>query len=130
MKRFNYGLIGGVLLAVAIPLVAWASVHTATWQKATTHTDGSAIPATGVGSVTTTVEYGTCNGNAFGTKIADIVVRSPGTSAQTPNLPPGRYCVRGKHTTDTYNVDSDWTPAVVLVVEAPKPNPPTMVGVN
>lgn len=113
-------IIAAALLAASVAL---AATHSVTWSKADTNTDGTPIPATGEGSITTTVEYGTCNGAEFGTKIADVVTASAGTGVMTPNLAPGTYCFRAKHT-NTYGVDSDWTPTAQLVEVAPKPNPP------
>lgn len=116
------------LLGLATMLVcaaAFAAVRTATWTKATTNTDGSSIPATGPGSVTTTAEYGSCNaaGTDFGTKIGDIVVASSGTTAQTPNFAPGTYCIRYWHT-NTFGVESEKTVGKYTEA-APTPNKPT-----
>ena len=117
-------MISTAAVALLFSAVAIAAVHTATWTKATRNTDGSTIPATGPGSVTTTVEYGTCNGDAFGTRIGDVVTASTGTTAPTPNLSPGTYCFRARHE-NTYGETSDWSAVVKLVEAAPKPNPPT-----
>jgi len=111
------------ILIATVSATALAAVRTVSWTKATTNVDGSSIPSTGAGSITTAVEYGTCNGENFGTKIADVVANSTGTSVPTPNLTPGTYCFRAKHV-NTYGVESD--AVVVKYVEAaPKPNPPT-----
>lgn len=114
-------LVGAMLLAT----VALAASRTISWTKATTNTDGSSIPATGPGSVVTSAELGTCNagGTDFGTKIADLVVNSAGTTAPSYDFAPGTYCIRYWHT-NTYGVESD--KAVGKYVEAaPKPNKPS-----
>lgn len=113
-----------VVLSLLACGIAWAAVHSSSWTKATTNTDGSAIPATGAGSITTTVEYGTCNGQGFGTRIADVIAGTSSSTAPTPNLGPGTYCFRAKHT-NTYGVDSDWSQVAQLIEAPPKPNPPT-----
>lgn len=123
MNRLNKAV--AVALLASIAAVAFAAVRTVAWTKATTNTDGSSIPATGPGSVTTTVEYGTCNtaGTAFGTKIADVAVASTGTSAPPIDLAPGTYCFRYWHT-NTFGVESE--KAVGKYVEAaPTPNKPS-----
>lgn len=116
-------------LALVIAMPVMAAVVNVTWTKATTNVDGSAIPATGAGSVTTTVEYGTCNGAAFGTKIADVVTATAGVAADSPNLAPGTYCFRAFHT-NTFGVNSDPSAVGVKVIGPPKPNPPTITGIN
>lgn len=134
MRSFQRG-IAWVVLAVMASLcigVAYAATHTVSWTKATVNTDGSAIPATGPGSVTTTVELGTCNadGSNF-VKAGNIVSDSAGTSAPTGNLAFNQtICVRAFHV-NTYGNQSAYTPVIRYTeVAAPTPNPPILVGVN
>jgi hypothetical protein len=117
--------------AMMLSMAAIAAVATASWTNATKNTDGTDIPASGAGSlVSTTVEWATCGaGDTFGTKAGEVVTASPGTTRQTPDLLPGRWCFRAFHT-NTYGSTSDPTPVVVKVVAAPKPNPPTNFSVN
>ena len=125
MKLQGYVVVA--LIALASSLAIAATIN-ASWTNATQNTDGSAIPATGAGSlVSTTVEYGTCNGNAFGTKIGEVT--SAGTGAVTPNLGPGRYCARAFHT-NTYGEVSDPSAVGIKVIASPKPNPPSNFSFN
>lgn len=123
-------MIAALAVLMMIPL-AYAATHTATWTKATTNTDGSPIPATGPGSVVTTMEYGTCNvdGTNF-VKTGDVVVGTSGTSATTPNYPAGqRTCHRAYHV-NTYGNRSDYTPVIQTTEPNPIPNPPSLLTVN
>lgn len=124
LRLASFYLIAVILFVAAGAAVA--AVLTATWQNATTNTDGSAIPATGPGSIASTrFEWGTCgSGGTFGTKLGERVVAGTVTSAPTDDLGPGTYCGRGYHT-NTYGVESDPSIVVQKVVPAPKPNPPT-----
>lgn len=127
MKKFLLSL--AALLTVST--VVFAAIHTATWTKATTNTDGSAIPATGNGSVTTTVEYGTCNADGSGfTRTGDVVADSAGTSATTPNYVAGsRVCHRAYHK-NTYGNVSAYSNVIVVSEPTPVPNPPVLTAVN
>lgn len=117
-------LIGSIVTLMCVGMLAYAATHNVSWTKATSNTDGTTIPATGPGSVVTQVEYGTCNGDSFGTRIGDVVANSSGTTAVTPNLSPGTYCFRARHI-NTYGEESAWGATVKVVEAAPVPNPPT-----
>lgn len=123
-------MIAALAVLLTIPL-AYAATHTATWTKATTNVDGSAIPATGPGSVTTTVEYGTCNPDGSGfTRIGDVIAGTGGTTATTPDFPPGqRTCYRAYHT-NTYGQNSAYSAVAQTTEPTPAPNPPTNLTVN
>ena len=110
--------------------LALAAILTVNWQNATTNTDGSAIPASGPGSLTETrIEYGTCNAarTAIASVLGTITVPGTATTAQSPDLGPGVYCARAQHV-NTYGVASDWSNVASREILAPKPNPPSNFG--
>lgn len=110
--------------------VAFAATASLTWTNATKNTDGSNIPATGPGSLTSTlIEYGSCSGGAFGTKAGEVVVAGTVTNTTVPGLEPGTYCFRAKHI-NTYGEMSDWSAVVSKTYAAPKPNPPTNFSIG
>lgn len=124
MKRYLLPL---ALLALAG--VASAATVTTSWTNPTTNTDGSAIPATGAGSLTQArIEYGTCNGALFGVKAGEVVRPMPVTTA-TLNLQPGTTCVRVK-VTNTYANESAASNVATRVIDAPTPSPPTNLTVS
>lgn len=108
--------------------VAAAAVLNFSWINATQNTDGSTIPSSGPGSLTNTViEYGPCNTGKDALQSVTGTITSPNgtaTSAASPNLPPGSWCARARHT-NTYGEVSDWTAVVTKDVAAPKPKPPS-----
>jgi len=113
------------LLVMFVSMAAWAANMTYTWKNATTNTDGSAIPTTGGGSIASTrIEYGTCNGLAFGVKVGEVVTSGPVETAATPNVAPGTYCSRA-YNKNTYGNESGPTLVVQKVIDAPTPNPPS-----
>lgn len=122
MKRSTFVFL---ILALIAPL-AVAAILNLSWTNATTNVDGTPIPATGTGSVTTRIEYGTCNAarDAIVTTLGTIDAPTGSTTAATPNLAPGTYCARAQHL-NTYGVASVWTPVASRVIAAPQPNPPT-----
>jgi hypothetical protein len=109
------------------------SAHAATqisWTLPTTNTDGSSIPASGTGSLTSSrVEYGTCSGSSFGTKISEIVVGVPATNAVIEDLAAGTYCFR-VFAKNTYGTESGPSAVVSKTIATPVPNPPTLVTVS
>lgn len=108
--------------ALLVSLAAFAA--TVNWTAPTANTDGSAIPATGPGSIASyRIEYGTCNGTAFGTKAGEIVVNAPALTGNTPPTAPGTWCYR-MYAVNTFGVESDPTNVVSKVIAPPKPNPP------
>lgn len=113
-----------------VAAVALAATITATWTNATRNTDDSVIPATGEGSISTTrIEWGTCNADNFGTKQGEKIVAGTVTTAVTPDLPPGRWCLRAYHV-NTWGVASDPSNVAIKVIEAPKPRPPSNFSVS
>lgn len=114
--------------ALAIPFAAWAQSGTVTWTNPTTNTDGSAIPASGTGALTSTrVEYGTCSGtNVFGTKIGEQVAAMPATSTTFTNLAAGStYCFRA-FSKNSYGNESGASAVVSKSIPGPTPNPPVL----
>lgn len=113
-------------LLVFAALPALAADVTTTWTYPTLNTDGSAIPASGAGSIASSkIEWGTCAGTAFGTKIGEAVVPAPTKTHTVTGLAPSTYCLRAS-VTNTYGVASDFTGAVSVVVNPPKPQPPVI----
>ena len=101
-----------------------------TWTYPATNVDGTAIPATGAGSVASTlIEWGTCSGTAFGTKAGGATVPAPAKTYTVTGLAVGTHCFRAA-VTNSYGTQSDWTGAVQKVIAPPKPNPPVIVTVN
>jgi hypothetical protein len=124
VKKATLAGIAASLLAT----VAFAVALNVSWTNATTNTDGSAIPATGPGSLTNTIfEYGPCNANrtALASVTATITVPAPATQ---PNLPPdigpGTWCGHVRHT-NTYGEMSTWSAIGVRTCANPVPNAPT-----
>lgn len=92
--RYLIALVVLVVLA-ALATAAQAGTATVSWTNPTQNTDGSAIPSTGPGSLTSTrIEWGTCSGTAFGSRAGDMVVNQPATSGVVQNLAPGTWCFR------------------------------------
>lgn len=124
MKRY--------LLSIALVVlagVASGATVTTSWNNPTTNTDGSAIPATGAGSLTQArIEYGTCNGAAFGVKAGEVIRPMPVTTA-TLNLQPGTTCERVK-VTNTYANESAASNVATRVIDAPTPSAPTNLTVS
>ena len=113
-----------------LPLAAVAEPIVLSWQNATTNSDGSAIPASGSGSIATTrFEYGTCGGaGTFGTKLGEVAV--PGVILSIEfEFGAGTYCFRGKHV-NTLGAESVFSVVVSKTITAPPPPPPTVVTVS
>lgn len=121
-------LLVGILLTCVASIALAAGALTANWTNATTNTDGTAIPATGAGSLAKSiVEYGPCNATKDTVMPPLSTVEVAGTilTATTPaNLAPGTWCAHVRHE-NTYGSLSDWSDVASKVVVAPKPNKPT-----
>jgi hypothetical protein len=124
MKRFLFAAVAALVGCAA------AATVTVSWTPPVTNTDGSAIAATGAGSLTQyRIEYGTCSApNTFGTKAGEVTRAAPATGT-TLNLQPGTTCVR-VFVANTYGVESDASNVTTTVVNPPKPSAPTNVTVN
>lgn len=113
----------GLVLAL-VGAAALAASVTATWEHPTQNVDDSAIPASGAGSIASTrIEWGTCNGAAFGSKAGEVVVPAPGKTTSIPNLGVGTWCARA-FAKNTYGEESDASAVAQKVIAAPKPKPP------
>lgn len=113
-------------LLVFAALPALAADVTTTWTYPTLNTDGSTIPASGAGSIASSkVEWGSCVGSTFGTKIGEATVPAPTKTHTVTGLPPATYCVRAS-VANTYGISSDMTAAVTVTVNPPKPQPPVI----
>lgn len=125
MKRSKFLLI--TLSLVLASGVAFAAVLNFSWTNATQNTDGSAIPASGPGSIEATiVSYGPCNAARTAlTSITGTVTRTGAQlSGQSPDLPPGVWCAYAQHR-NTFGVLSDPSGVGNRVIDPPKPNPPS-----
>ena len=100
-----------------------------TWSNPTANTDGSSIPASGAGSLTSTrVEYGTCSGSSFGTKSGEVPVPAPATSVDLGTLAPGTWCFRA-FAKNTYGNESAASNVAAKTINSPVPNPPTILTI-
>lgn len=115
-----------LLLSVLFSCVARSADLPVTWTYPATNTDGSAIPASGPGSISGFVlEWGTCSGTSFGTKIGGAAPTAPATSFTVTGLQPGTYCVRIA-AVNTYAIVSAFSNVATKTITAPTPNPPVL----
>lgn len=114
-------LLASLLLSLA-GLAAHASTVTVSWTNPTQYTDGSALAASDI--TQTRVEYGTCSGALFGSKLGQFTVAGNGTSGTSPQLAPGTYCFQAF--TTAAGVESAASVAVSGVVPQPAPKPPVL----
>ena len=86
------------IAAVACLLVSTAAgAWTLEFTIQPTRTDeaGATLPTSGPGSLTShRIEYGTCNGAAFGVAIGSQVVAMPAVTGAFRDVPVGLYCLR------------------------------------
>jgi hypothetical protein len=80
------------VLVALLALPAGAEVVGFKWINPTQNTDGSALPASQIQR--TQVDYGSCNGAAFGTKAGQFVFLGAVTDGLSTDLAPGVYCFR------------------------------------
>lgn len=115
-----------LLLALAAPL-GFAADASLTWQHPSRNVDNSLIPATGPGSIAATrVEYGTCNGTAFGTAEGQQVFTGTVTTGTITGLTAGRsYCFRA-FSRNTFGEESAASNVVARAIPAPTPQPPVL----
>jgi hypothetical protein len=119
-------LITVVGLLVALP--AFAADVTWTWNNPTSNTNGSAIPASGAGSLNGgRLEFGTCGtGGSFGTKAGEIPLTQALVTARTvtqTNVLPSTVCGR-VFVTNTFGNTSAASNVFSVTVAAPTPAPP------
>lgn len=116
----------GLLLAFTAT-TSLAATLTTTWTNATQRTDGTPFPASALAN--STVEWGTCNGNAFGTVIGSANAAGAATSLVSPAVPPAIYCVRVKHNAVDGTV-SAYSNVVPKTIIAAPPEAPVIVTVQ
>lgn len=104
-----------------------------TWVNPLTNTDDTPIPATqGQPEALQTwrIEYGTCNGSAFGTTLGQFtrtrVAAGPELTTATQNLPAGQKCFR-VFVANTAGGESDASNIAARDIPAGRPRPPTNV---
>src|SRR6267154_5048787 len=74
-----------------------AAPVTVVWTPPTQYVDNTPIASGDIAS--TTVEYGSCNGTAFGTKAGQVVETGAAATMTVATLGPGTYCFRAFVTT-------------------------------
>lgn len=117
------------LLMAALFVFGTAQAYNATvsWTNPTTNTDGSAIPASGAGSLTSTrVEHGSCVGSAFGTKNGEVVVNQPATSTTITGFAPGYVACFRAYAKNTFGNESGPSIVGTKTMPTPTPNPPVL----
>lgn len=119
-----------VLIGACASWPASADTVTATWINPTENTDGTPIPVSGEGALTSArVAWGTCSAEGvFGTE-AGAIVRSMPVSSVVFNLKPGNWCVRVT-VTNTYGETSEPSNVATHFTPPPKPKPATGVTVT
>jgi hypothetical protein len=128
---FRLFVLAILLFALAFGLLtraAHAADVTVTWTQPVTNTDGSAIPATGAGSIASNrVEWGGCAAGAFGTKAGEKVVSPAASSTTITNLGPGTWCFQ-VFARNTYGAESAASNVASKLVPVPVPNPPVVTA--
>ena len=127
-QRYKARIIIGVaaLLLLLIGIKAFAGAATITWTHPTQYTDGTAIGATDI--TQTRVEYGTCNGAAFGTVSGQQIATGTAATLTLNNLAAGTWCFRAY--TTAKGAESAASNVASKVVPQAAPNPPTLVTVS
>lgn len=131
-------LLAGIVLS-AFSLAASAQTVTATWTNATLNTNGTAIPASGAGSlVRTVVEYGSkTSTGGFGVKAGEVFVAAPATTLQLSLVVTQEYALRAFHC-NTYATSyvvnatgcSGFSNVAVVTVQAPAPGAPSNLTIT
>lgn len=119
------------LLALFLPSLASAATITGVWTFATAYTDSTPMPVADIAS--TTMQYGSCSGTAFGAPLGAVNVAGPGLQGTTANLAPGTYCLRAFVTTTTAKggITSAFRDAAApVVIPFPTPGAPTSFTVT
>lgn len=125
LRKFLFSL---VLLTAATNAFA-ASVH-GTWNLPTQNVDGTPLATVDIAS--TTFQYGSCNGTAFGAPLGAVNVASPMAAADTPTLAPGVYCFRAFVTSVVAKggIVGLFSNVATATVPFPAPGAPTSVTVT
>lgn len=112
-----------ILLAV-LPTIASAGALDVTWVNPTKYTDNTNLAVADIQQ--NRVEYGTCTGTAFGTKIGEAISGGAAVAKQIPDVAPGTYCVRVF--TTAKNTESAASNVASKVVAQPAPMPPVLTA--
>lgn len=125
-------ILAGLLALAAFP--ALAADVTWTWNNPTLNTDGSAIPVSGAGSLTTgRFEFGTCGtGGAFGTKAGEIPLTAAMVAAKSvkqTDILPSTICGR-VFVSNTYARESGASNVASVTVQPPTPGNPAGLSVS
>jgi hypothetical protein len=112
-------------LVALFPILAIGEVKHVSWVNPTKYVDGSTLAPADI--TQTDIEYGSCNGTAFGTLVGTVT--APGNvTTYDVNLNPGNWCLR---LFTTAKAAKSGPSSVVLVnIVQPAPNPPTTVTIS
>lgn len=114
------------MLIALLLLASAAFADTLRIEPPTKNTDGTAIPATGPGSISgIRIEYGSCSGTAFGTKAGELNMTPPNMSTVL-SMPPAQYCFRA-YAKNTYGTESAPTNVLVYTLKPPTPGVATIL---
>lgn len=105
---------------------AFAGDADLSWDHPTTYTDGSALLLSDIQN--TRIEFGTCAGAAFGTKIGETTVTGTASTTVIRGLPPATYCFRAYVTAK--NLESLASNVVSKVILQAPPSPPTNLHIT
>jgi hypothetical protein len=97
---------------------AHAGTASMSWQQPTKNADGTAIAPI----LQTRLEYGSCTGATFGTKLGEWIATGSVTSSVSPNIAAGLYCIRAY----TMTADGESAPTNPAQKMVTTPNPPTI----
>jgi hypothetical protein len=117
------------LLALFLPAAAMAGTANVSWTNPTQFEDGTALAPADIAS--TTVEYGSCTGTAFGTKAGQQVATGSASTLVISNLAPATYCFRAATTVVAAKGGgtSTFSNVASKVVPFSNPKPPTLLDV-
>ena len=114
-----------LLLCLVVYNVGHAADVRVSWTQPVANVDGSTIPVSGAGSLTSNrVEWGSCVGTAFGTAAGSQTIPAA-TSYLITGLAPATHCFRVT-ATNTYGSESAVSNVAQKIVPAPVPLPPVV----
>lgn len=119
-----------IALLLLLPGLVLADEARVRWTNPTTNTNGTAIPASGPGSLTETrVEYGTCDGTGFGTATGEVRVPAPATETTITGFEPGMTVCFRNFARNTYGNESGPSNIGTKTFPTPTPQPPVLTVV-
>jgi hypothetical protein len=118
-----------IALVLSLPLAAGAASISGTFTYPTKFVDGTNLTLAQIERMR--IEYGTCSGSAFGSKLGEVIVTPPATSYTITGLSPGQYCLRGytRTTAAAGGLESNPTNVLSHTLPWPQPEPGTLVTV-